>query len=161
MTSVNRHSAGTKVRPLGDTRIEISIPRSTSNHSQQVQGVKELLSQMGKLEFRILANGLDDQLGIEAASRYFKSKRNSPEIKAELESLARKGQPPPAPEGKFAVHLHEYDSKYSYKWVEAGRQYRDFLKLNDPAGAEEPVGSFPRRVFLEAVGDRPRVLDAL
>src|SRR5438552_11315120 len=39
-------SAGIKVRPLGDTRIEISIPRSTSNHSQQVQGVKELLSQM-------------------------------------------------------------------------------------------------------------------
>jgi hypothetical protein len=154
-------SAGIKVRPLGDTRIEISIPRSTSDPSPRVQRVKELLSQAGKLEFRILANAHDDQLGIEASRKYFKSKHNSPQIKAELESRARKGQPPPAPDGKFVVHLHDYHGKYSYKWVEAGRQYRDFLKLNDPAGAEEPSFSWQQASEARAKDEPFLLIDAL
>jgi SecD/SecF fusion protein len=131
-------SAGIKVQPLEDTRIEISIPRATSNHSQEVQQVKDLLSLMGKLEFRILANMRDDRLAIEAAQRYFQNKQNSPQIKAELESLARKGKPPPPPDGKFTVHLRDYDGKYSYKWVELGRQYRQSLNLYNPIDREDP-----------------------
>jgi SecD/SecF fusion protein len=100
---------------------------------EEVQKVKELIASVGSLEFRILANTHDDNEAIEAARKYFENAQKDPKVKATLENLALKGKPPPAPDGKFTVHLRDYDAKYSYQWVEIGRTYRFSSKLNNDA----------------------------
>src|SRR5688500_2408943 len=62
------------VRPIGRTRFEIILPRSGAAGGgrenlipEEIEEVKRLISQMGVLEFRILANGNDDAEGIIAA----------------------------------------------------------------------------------------------
>src|SRR5206468_11839660 len=62
------------VRPSGDRRIEIILPTGGATGSgrsnlsaEDIEEVKRLISQMGVLEFRILANGPDDQDGLTAA----------------------------------------------------------------------------------------------
>jgi SecD/SecF fusion protein len=100
---------------------------------EEVQKVKELIASVGSLEFRILATTHDDNEAIEAAKKYFDNAQKDPKIKAELEYLALKGKPPPAPDGKFTVHLYDYEGKYGYKWVELGRLYRHDLGLNNDA----------------------------
>ncbi len=58
------------VRPSGDRRIEIILPTGggtsgrASLTNEEIEEVKRLISQMGVLEFRILANGPDDNAGI-------------------------------------------------------------------------------------------------
>ncbi|MBY0461113.1 MAG: hypothetical protein K2V38_27645, partial [Gemmataceae bacterium] len=58
------------VRPLGNTRLEIILPTGGASggranlSSEDIEDVKRLISQMGVLEFRILANGVDDSRGI-------------------------------------------------------------------------------------------------
>src|SRR5438105_2573916 len=48
------------VRPIENRRIEIAIPRGRSGHAELVAECKNLLSLVGKLEFRMLANPQDD-----------------------------------------------------------------------------------------------------
>ena len=62
------------VRPLGSTRVEIILPTGGSSQGdranltyEEIEEVKRLVSQMGVLEFRILANSSDDDIGIQAA----------------------------------------------------------------------------------------------
>ena len=61
------------VRPSGDRRVEIILPTGGSAggrsnlSAEDIEEVKRLISQMGVLEFRILANGPDDQAGLQAA----------------------------------------------------------------------------------------------
>src|SRR5437867_2673134 len=68
------------VRPLGDSRVEIILPKSGAASgrenlsSEEIEEVKRLISQMGILEFRILANGTDDSEGIIAARAALDSK---------------------------------------------------------------------------------------
>ncbi len=107
---------------------------------EEVQKVKELIASVGSLEFRILANTHDDNEAIEAARKYFETAQKDPNVKATLENLALKGKPPPPPEGKFTVHLRDdYIGKYSYKWVEIGRQNRHSLKLNNRAEGQSSL----------------------
>ena len=61
------------VRPSGDRRVEIILPTGGATGSgrsnlsaEDIEEVKRLISQMGVLEFRILANGPDDQAGLQA-----------------------------------------------------------------------------------------------
>src|SRR5205823_13768001 len=62
------------VRPLGDSRVEIILPTGGAGSggranlsAEEIEEVKQLISQMGVLEFRILANQNDDPAGIDAA----------------------------------------------------------------------------------------------
>src|SRR5262249_4968124 len=53
------------VRPVGDSRFEIVVPRR-NNHEVRVREMKELITQVGALEFRIVANDVDDKAAIRA-----------------------------------------------------------------------------------------------
>ncbi len=121
------------VRPLGSNRVEIILPISgaagggKSNLSdEEIQEVKRLISQMGVLEFRILANGTDDSEGIQAARTVLDSR-----TPGEMETLAAKGLAPPGPEGEFTVEIGESKAKVRYVWAELGPEERKSLGLSN------------------------------
>src|SRR5262249_57122804 len=101
------------VRPLGGTRIEIILPTGgaasggkANLSADEIEEVKRLISQMGVLEFRILANGRDDIEGIREARQLLDAK--SPE---ELRVRAVKGLAPEGPEGEFDVVIGDSRAK--------------------------------------------------
>lgn len=106
--------------------------------AEEVERIKGLIKQVGSLEFRILANDEDDKDAIAYAQEYFKKAQSDPTVKAELEKLAREGQPPPplirSPEGEegFATTRAEL-GRCTYTWVELGRQERKSLGLDNAA----------------------------
>ncbi len=121
------------VRPLGGTRVEIIIPFAGASGTgksnltaEDIEDVKRLISQMGVLEFRILANGTDDLEGIIAARAAVDSK--SPE---EALSQAKRGLAPEGPQGEFNVKIGDSDAKVRYVWVELGPEERESLKLSN------------------------------
>jgi SecD/SecF fusion protein len=99
--------------------------------SEQVQAIKNLIRQVGALEFRILANSEDDKEAIEAAKLYFEDSTNQ----TEANNRAKVGQPPPFPPRTFEVKLANKDTaRYTYSWVELGKQERFSYGLNNDAG---------------------------
>ncbi len=121
------------VRPLGGTRIEIILPLSgaagsgkTNLSEEEIEDTKRLISQMGVLEFRIVANGFDDKDGIQAARDAIKAK--SP---AELLARAKSGLAPEGPEGEFPVEMGETKAKVRYLWVELGPDERQQYGLSN------------------------------
>ena len=86
----------------------------------------------GALDFRILANRLDDKEAIKAACVFFIKARDDPARKADLEELARSGKPPPPPVPEkgdtFATEL----GHYTYAWVEIAPSERISLHLTPP-----------------------------
>jgi SecD/SecF fusion protein len=121
------------VRPLGDSRVEIILPvggaaaSGESNLSQEeIEEVKRLISQMGVLEFRILANGTDDSEGIQATRTGVDGKSAD-----ELKDRAIKGLPPEPPEGEFTVTIGESKAKVRYVWAELGPEERESLGLSN------------------------------
>jgi SecD/SecF fusion protein len=128
--------AGTEnilVRPVGQNRLEVSVPRRP-NHEARVQQVKELLATTGVLEFCIVANAIDDSAGIEAAKKYFAAARTDSKGKGELDRLATSGAPPsPLRPAKG----ESWPNGYTYSWFELGRDGRAALKLNNSA-SEDP-----------------------
>ena len=113
--------------------------------TEEVQRIKELISQVGSLEFRILANTIDDKDAIEAARKYFADAQKDPKDKADLEALAVAGRPPPppksdAPDGLFDDFRRADAGRYSYTWVELGKAERKQLGLNNAAEkSDEPA----------------------
>src|SRR5947209_2273679 len=51
-----------------------------------------------RLEFRIVANELDDQKAFQAARKYFADAAGDRRRKAELDEQSRRGAPPPPPQ---------------------------------------------------------------
>jgi SecD/SecF fusion protein len=97
---------------------------------EEVQRIKELIEKQGRLEFRFLANGQDDEEAIQAARDYFKK----PSSKAELERLEVRAEPPPPPRREdgspsFPVRLPD-EPPHTYSWVELGKQELYSLQLN-------------------------------
>src|SRR5262245_21829318 len=83
------------VRPTGKDRVEIILPTGTRDKCfspAEVRQIKDLVSRVGHLEFRILANEKDDLMAIKDAAKQIE--RLGPERLAEY---ARKGIPPPGP----------------------------------------------------------------
>jgi SecD/SecF fusion protein len=130
------------IRPINSEtpRVEIILPtggyasgkRTLTN--EEVENIKNLIQQQGRLEFRILANPTDDKEAIEQASKYL----SNPDHQQHLADLEKKGQPPPEPEapggGKtFAVTLNGETINYGYQWVEIGKEYLYQLGLNNAA----------------------------
>jgi SecD/SecF fusion protein len=128
------------VRPLGDSRVEIILPvggaagGGKSNLSaEDIEEVKRLISQMGVLEFRILANGPDDSEGIIAAQDAIKTKKD------DLDSRAERGLAPEGPDSEYSVDIGDTKAKVRYVWVELGPEERVSLRLNN---ASEAPGGF-------------------
>ncbi|MGH7226939.1 MAG: hypothetical protein ACRELF_27305, partial [Gemmataceae bacterium] len=86
---------------------------------EEVENIKNLIQQQGRLEFRILANPTDDGDAIKRAMEYLNSDAHA----AELERLAILGAVPPPPRTEtdstlFPVTLNGETIEYSYSWVE-------------------------------------------
>jgi SecD/SecF fusion protein len=132
------------VRPVGTTRVEIILPYTGSTTGGKagatedfVQEVKNLVGQVGVLEFRILANLTDDAEAIRDAQRLIDEAATDPKAKADAEERARAGLPPRAPTGEYKVL--DLDG-VTYEWVELGKEEREALHINnasetDPRGA--------------------------
>ncbi|MDB5312421.1 MAG: secD [Gemmataceae bacterium] len=137
------------VRPLGNSRVEIILPTGGSGggrsnlSAEEIEEVKRLVSQMGVLEFRILANQADDDAGIRAARELIDSA--SPD---DLTRWAVAGTPPPPPAEDFEVKAAgETPVKVRYAWVELGPEERESLGLNNAAEATS-------RTWTEAAASR-------
>ena len=139
------------VRPVGTTRVEIILPFSGSTTGEKVgvtedyvQEVKNLVSQVGVLEFRIVANPTDDKDALDDARAYFARLETDPAMKAEFEALAKRGLPPPfrrvdgsSPTYKVTVNGQPVDGT-TYEWVELGREQRETLGLSNLYGTDPP-----------------------
>jgi SecD/SecF fusion protein len=118
--------------------------------SEEVAHIKELISRVGSLEFRILANTTDDKEAIDAAKKYFAEAQKNPKIKADLDALAVAGKPPPPPlndkgEPTFTT---PNDGDHTYTWVELGMSERHSLGLNNEAANDSK-----RQAFWKTVAD--------
>ncbi len=129
------------VRPVGTTRVEIILPFSGSTGGGKeaatedfVQEVKALVRQVGVLEFRILANPVDDGPGIAAA----KAAIDSADPK-EMERRAKQGLPPRGPTETFTVTVNKDEQDgVTYEWVELGKEERESLGLSNAYEKERP-----------------------
>ncbi|MBN9120943.1 MAG: protein translocase subunit SecD [Planctomycetes bacterium] len=130
------------VRPSGDRRVEIILPTSgaaggrANLSTEDIEEVKRLISQMGVLEFRILANGPDDEKGMLAArdaiteaskktTTWVNPKTGKEEPASDLQVRAARGLPPTPPDGTFEVDIGDTKAKVRYVWVEIGQEYRE------------------------------------
>ncbi|HLJ97789.1 MAG TPA: protein translocase subunit SecD [Gemmataceae bacterium] len=103
---------------------------------EAVNSIKDKISQVGSLEFRILANARDDDAAMKKAEEFFETKKNKEQetaLKNTLEKLALEGKvpPPPAPpEGQpgFEVTNRGY---HTYSWVELDPHERHNLELDN------------------------------
>jgi SecD/SecF fusion protein len=128
------------VRPIGRTRFEIILPRSGAAgggrenlSTEEIEEVKRLISQMGVLEFRILANGNDDAEGIIAARAAIDNKPADL-----LLDNAKAGLAPPGPEGEFTVTIGESTARVRYEWVELAKEYRRDMGLSNADEGRTP-----------------------
>ncbi len=101
---------------------------------EDIETIKSLIEQQGRLEFRILANRQDDLPAIQAAEQYIKD----PAHKAELVKANFDGTPPPPPKNAdgsttFPVTLKGRTVEHSYSWVEIGKEELYSLRLNNQA----------------------------
>jgi SecD/SecF fusion protein len=129
------------VRPIGRTRFEIILPKSGAAGSgrenlstEDIEEVKRLISQMGVLEFRILANGTDDSEGIIAARAAIDNKPADL-----LLDNAKAGLAPPGPEGEYTVTIGESTARVRYEWVELGKVYREEMGLSNSSEGKSPL----------------------
>jgi SecD/SecF fusion protein len=101
---------------------------------EEVENIKNLIQQQGRLEFRILANRNDDKDAIVAAEEYMKDPKNADKLK----DLNVKGEPPPPPSQNgdryFTASLQNESARREYSWVEMGKEELYSMQLN--SGAE-------------------------
>jgi SecD/SecF fusion protein len=117
---------------------------------EEVENIKNLIQQAGRLEFRILANRNDDKDAIAAAEEYMKDPKNAERLK----DLNVKGDPPPPPtqngDRYFTATLHNESARREYSWVEMGKEELYSMQLN--ASAENTADPDPgRESFRQAI----------
>ncbi|MBX9625439.1 MAG: protein translocase subunit SecD [Gemmataceae bacterium] len=129
------------VRPLGSTRVEVILPTGGSGGGrsnltgEEIDEVKRLMSQMGVLEFRILANQADD----EAGGREARDLIDRTPVE-ELNARAEAGLPPPAPAEQYEVTAAgEKPVKVRYAWVELSPEERKSLNLDNASADLSPL----------------------
>jgi SecD/SecF fusion protein len=127
---------------------QIEQATKSSGHSrdltvEEVQRIKDLVSKVGSLEFRILANSVDDKAAIQAAKEMLNNADDNPQLKSELDDDKNTGLPPPPPRNpdskepkRFTIKLRGGDSIVTYSWVELGKQERQQLQLHNSAVQE-------------------------
>ncbi len=146
------------VRPLGTDRVEIILPFTGSTGGGKagatedfVQEVKGLVRQVGVLEFRILANSVDDRDAVAEATRLL----NGLEGKADRDLRAKQGLPPPPPRDTYTVRVNDSTvDNVGYEWVELGKEELDTLHLSRAYAAADTLP--PQRA-----GDRSSEADRM
>jgi preprotein translocase subunit SecD len=122
------------VRVAGPAQVEILVPRR-QDHDKDLEDVKALVARQGKLEFRVLANSVDDHWGQEMALGEIT-------LANDLVLRAEKGLPPRGPmkeddasePAHFTLNLPRgQNSVVSYSWVELGPQECRALNLDNTA----------------------------
>jgi SecD/SecF fusion protein len=115
---------------------------------EEVQRIKELISQVGSLEFRILANDQDDKEAVNTARDYIHaqndqklSEEERAKRKEELEKAALQGFPPPPPKPAEGNFFETPLGRYTYSWVELGREERHDLGLDNASEQNPRPGS--------------------
>jgi SecD/SecF fusion protein len=132
------------IRPLGPTRVEIIMPTGEAARTpgeggatltpEKVNKMKELIAQVGSMEFRILASDADDGPAIEAAKQLFEKAKTSPSIQSDLEERNRAGKPPPGPTPpEKDGFLVENKGRFNYSWIELGKNFRAEMGLDNAA----------------------------
>ncbi len=109
--------------------------------SEDVKEIKELISRVGALEFRILANTQNDGKAITAAQNWFKDVKTNEAKQRDLANLAAAGQPPPPPENPEQVRAGAANKRlfdtplgnFTYSWVELGPAERHQEGLDNSA----------------------------
>ncbi|HTU21944.1 MAG TPA: protein translocase subunit SecD [Gemmataceae bacterium] len=124
--------------------------------SEEVENIKNLIQQQGRLEFRILANPTDDKDALKAAEDYLRNEDN----KRQLERLEALGEPPPPPRNEaggltFHITLAGEEKEYGYQWVELGKEELYSLHLNNAAG--ESPATKPMWDMVAAVRDKEAI----
>jgi SecD/SecF fusion protein len=130
------------IRPIKSepARVEIILPTGGQSSgkktlsNEEVENIKNLIQQQGRLEFRILANPTDDREAFERAESFFKN----PDNQAVLDKYERDGKPPPGPlpqggGATFPVTLNGKTVDYSYSWVMVGIEELYDQHLNNAA----------------------------
>src|SRR5207237_6513106 len=95
-------------------------------NAEEITRIKSLIRQTGTLEFRILANTVDDVEVINATTAMYNKPAGDAKLKADLESIARNGGLPllpPEPPMRWSTTRNGLGNQ-SYKWVELGRGER-------------------------------------
>jgi preprotein translocase subunit SecD len=123
---------GVVVRVSGGREVEIDVPRQ-GRHEEEVETIKVLIAQQGRLEFCILANKNDDEEGIEAAARQIVRARDDAAVRKELDRRAKQGEPPPGPTPADPAGFASPLGRFTYSWVEVGRPELAALHLTEPA----------------------------
>ena len=126
------------IRPVGGNRIEILVPFTPTSKKEAgtedfVQEVKDLVSRVGVLEFRILANDTDDKEAYEEAMEQV----NNQYPADQADKDAKAGTPPPGPRrSDYRVTVNGTDAEnVKYEWVELSKEERASLGLqNGSAG---------------------------
>lgn len=103
---------------------------------EEVQRIKDLVTKVGSLEFRILANQNDDAEAIKDAAKTIDDLNRTSEV---LKEAAQRGLPPTGPKGpdgkprRFKIATRGAPSYVTYSWVELGPQERRSLNLDNAA----------------------------
>ena len=121
------------IRPVGESRIEIIVPFTPSRKKEAgtedyVQFVKDVVSRVGVLEFRILANEIDDVEAVREATELVNGFSD-----VEADKAAKAGLPPPSPvrrEGYNVSVNNVAAENVKYEWIEIGKEERESLGLN-------------------------------
>ncbi|MSQ94316.1 MAG: protein translocase subunit SecD [Gemmataceae bacterium] len=125
---------------------------------EEVGRIKNLVQQVGSLEFRILANANDDKAAIDDMKKMINLDRAAD---AELKETREKGLPPPTlrdgkePRRYTIVTARTEKSTVTYSWVELGRQERKALNLDNAARTD----SSRSVAWHKAAGARDRVAE--
>jgi SecD/SecF fusion protein len=106
--------------------------------TEKIQEVKELLTQVGSLEFRILASQQHDRDAWDAAKLAYAKPRNPLDFREELDRRARGNKPPPplqslSSETKFTATGRDGPlGKFGYSWIEMSKTFRAEHGLANP-----------------------------
>jgi len=114
---------------------------------EEVHRIKDLITKVGSLEFRVLANNVDDLAvvgrGEDDGEARLKINRPSAFYQKLIEEAQKNGSPPPAPREselpdarpkKYQISTaNQQESTVSYAWVELGPQERRSLNLDNAA----------------------------
>jgi preprotein translocase subunit SecD len=153
-------STGIRVRGVGNERVEIGVPR-TAKHDEQLDEVKQLVASIGILEFRILANAVDDKEAVEAA-RHALDPASLPNCATALDQLAAKGLPPPVPRNaEYPWKTPHASGRAAYSWVEVGKVGRQSLGLTGAAADDSARSELWKLAAAARERREPLVVDTL
>jgi SecD/SecF fusion protein len=132
---------------------------------EAVNHIKDLISQVGSLEFRILANERDDEAAIKKAEEFFETKNKEEEaaLRANLEKLALEGKvpPPPAPPEQQPGFEVPNRGLHTYSWVELDRYERHNLGLDNAAERDPNPNSLWKKAAKARDDFKPLRVDRL